>query len=79
MIIRVDLPGDDKTTIYAAARRLLAAGAGPDDTVETWRDGMRCMSGRIGECAKWTVRETDIGLYLVKWRPFPAYPFDPVA
>src|SRR5262245_10353639 len=53
----VDLTGDYKTTIYAAARRLLACGANPADTIETWRGGKLSMSGVIGECAKWTVKE----------------------
>ncbi len=60
--------------IYAAARRLLAAGADPADTVETWRKGPLCMSGKIGELAEWTIRENKHGnptLQLVHWEAFP--------
>lgn len=72
---RVDLTGDDKTTIYGAARRLLATGARPGETIETWHDGKLSMSGRIGELAKWTVIESDRGnpsLMLRPYRPFPS-------
>jgi hypothetical protein len=59
MIHRIDLTGDYKTTIYAAARRLLAGGTDPDDTVETWRGGVLSMSGgAIGGLAQLTVAET---------------------
>jgi hypothetical protein len=51
---RVDHTGDYETTVYDAARRLLAEGADPGDTVETWRDGKLSMSGGvIGELTKW--------------------------
>jgi hypothetical protein len=70
---RIGLTGDYSATIYGAARRLLADGADPADTIETWRNGKRSMSGRIGELAKWTVRRNDHGnpsMQLVKYRPF---------
>jgi flavin-binding protein dodecin len=54
-IRKVDLTGDYETTVYDAARRLLAEGADPADTVETWRGGKLSMFGVIGELAKWQV------------------------
>jgi hypothetical protein len=52
---RIDLTGDYDTTIYDAARRLLAEGAVPADTIEIARGGVLSMTGKIGECAKWQV------------------------
>jgi hypothetical protein len=51
----VDLTGDYQTTIYDTASRLLADGADPGVTVESYRDGKLSMSGVIGERAKWQV------------------------
>jgi hypothetical protein len=92
---RVDLTGDYETTIYDAARRLLAGSAsdvrgensppkkppqgdgdfsrgenspGDDDTIETWRGGVLSMTGKIGECAKWTVEFRSTGPCLVPHR-----------
>jgi hypothetical protein len=45
MIHKVDLTGDYETNVYDAARRLLAAGADPVDTVETYRGGKPSMTG----------------------------------
>jgi hypothetical protein len=53
MIHKVDLTGDYETNVYDAARRLLAAGADPVDTVETYRGGKPSMTAVIGEAAKW--------------------------
>lgn len=50
---RIDLTGDYLTTINDLARRLLAEGANPADTVETWRSGKLTMAGQVGELAKW--------------------------
>jgi hypothetical protein len=55
MIHRLDLTGDYDTTIYDAARRLLAEGASPHDQVETYRNGMISMGANIGWAAKWRV------------------------
>ena len=63
---RIDLSGDYRTTVCDVARRLLAGGADPGDTVETWRNGKLSMSGVIGEAAKWTVGSGPYGLRLVR-------------
>jgi hypothetical protein len=55
VIHKVDLIGDDETTIYDVARRLLAEGAGPRDEVQTYREGVISMAGKIGWLAKWRV------------------------
>jgi hypothetical protein len=68
MIIVVDLSGDYETTIYDAARRLIAAGTDPSHTVETRRDGYLSMSGKIGELAKWTVEFRAAGPRLVPYK-----------
>jgi hypothetical protein len=65
---RVDLTGDYETTVYDAARRLLAEGADPADTIETRRGGVLSMTGKIGECAKWTVEFRSTGPCLVPRR-----------
>lgn len=44
----VDLSGDYRSTIYAAARRLMAKGAAAEDTLSTWGDGKLSMSGVVG-------------------------------
>jgi hypothetical protein len=47
--------------------RLLAEGADPADTVETWRDGKLSMSsGVIGVLAKWQVVFASTGPRLVR-------------
>jgi hypothetical protein len=63
---RVDLTGDYETTVYDVARRLLAEGVDPGDTVETWRDGKLSMSGVIGELAKWQAVFAATGPRLVR-------------
>jgi hypothetical protein len=74
---KLDLTGDYETTVYDAARRLLAAGAdlvvavkntATVDTVETWRDGKLSMSGKIGELAKWQVEFRASGPCLTRYR-----------
>jgi hypothetical protein len=47
----IDLTGDYRTTVYAAARSLLKAGAEYDDTLETVRGGRRSMQGIVGQAA----------------------------
>jgi hypothetical protein len=44
----IDLTGDYGTSIYEAARRLLAASADPADEIETHRDGVPCMRDNNG-------------------------------
>ena len=58
--------------IYDGARYLLAFGlADPDDMIETYRGTTKCMSGKVGNCAKFTVEEHDKhGLRLRKYEPF---------
>jgi hypothetical protein len=60
---------------YDAARWLLANNAAhPDDRLETYRGSLLCMSGVVGELAKWTVVESEHGhptFSLRRWRPFP--------
>jgi hypothetical protein len=71
----VDLTGDYRTNILSAARRLLSEGANPSGAVEVWRDGKLSISGDIGQCSKWSVREPDNGKpvsYLARYVPFPA-------
>lgn len=75
MIYPVDLTNDYATSIYAAARTLLANGALPADMIETYRNGKLSMSGNIGICAKLTVIENKNGrpsLSIRRWRPFAA-------
>jgi hypothetical protein len=68
---RLHLTGDYETSIYAAARKLLAAGADPQDEIETQRAGVPSMRGNVGQCAKLTVRESsEDGLRIVAYRPF---------
>jgi hypothetical protein len=67
MIHKCDLTGDYETTIYDAARQLLAAGADPRDRVETRRHGILSMSGIVGECAKWRVAFPASGPCLVRY------------
>jgi hypothetical protein len=57
---RVNLTGYE-TTVHDAARRLLAGGADPCDTVETWRMGKLSMS-----LAKWQVVFATAGPRLVR-------------
>jgi hypothetical protein len=69
--------GSSNTPIFAAARWLLENNAAfPDDTIATYRGGNRpCLSGKVGEMAKWTVEENDSGnpsLRLRHWKAFPA-------
>lgn len=64
MIHKVDLTGDYETTIYDAARRALAKGANPSDTVEIWRSGKFSMSGVVGWLAKRRVVFASSGLRL---------------
>jgi hypothetical protein len=65
-IHKVNLTGDYETTVYDAARRLLAAGADPCDRVETRRHGILSMSGVIGELAKLQVVFAATGPRLVR-------------
>jgi hypothetical protein len=66
MIHEVDLTGEYETTIYDAAGRLLAEGAAPADTVETWRDGKLSLSGVIGVLAERQVVSASTGPRLVR-------------
>jgi hypothetical protein len=68
VIHKVDLTGDYETTVYDAARRLLAEGADPGDTVETRRNGILSISGVIGELAKWKVEFRASGPCLTRHR-----------
>jgi hypothetical protein len=68
VIHKVDLTGDYETTIYDAARRLLAGGTDPGDLIETWRNGTLSMSGVIGELAKWQVEFRASGPCLTRHR-----------
>jgi hypothetical protein len=67
--------GKSKEPILTAARWLLENNAAsPDDRIETYRNGKLSLSGIVGECAKWTVRERDDGkpsLSLTRWKAFP--------
>lgn len=58
-----------RSPIYDGARWLLDNGhAEATDTLSTYRDGVRCMSGIVGRLADWTVAESDrVGLRLVPW------------
>lgn len=64
---RVDLTGDYETTIYDAARRLIAEGVNPRDEVQTFRDGVISMCGHIGWLAKWRVVFADDGPCLKRY------------
>jgi hypothetical protein len=76
----VDLTGDFETSIYEAARKLIAEGADPEDEIETQRDGAPCMRGNIGRCAKLAVRDSPRrGLEIVPYKPFPALRSKPTA
>jgi hypothetical protein len=80
MIHIVDLTNNYETTIYAEARKLLAAGADSADLIETWRNAKLSMSGIVGQCAKLTVSEDKHGkraMRLVRWMPFPADRYRP--
>jgi hypothetical protein len=70
----VDLSGDYQTTIYDAARRLLAAGADPSHTLETRRAGHLSKSGKIGELAKWRVVFASTGPRLERYKDRPPAP-----
>ena len=52
------------------ARRLLAEGADPGDTVETWRSGVLSMSGVIGELAKWQAAFATRGPHLMRHKTY---------
>lgn len=67
------LIGKSEQPIYAAARWLLANGAKPLDTVETWRKGQISMKSTVGEAAKWTVTETQSGKPSLYLRRYEAY------
>lgn len=73
MKIGVDLTGDYRTTIYAAARRAVAEGADPSGEIATYRNGTLSMRGNIGRCAEIDVSDpaSAKGMRMVKWRPFP--------
>jgi hypothetical protein len=52
--------GTSTAAIYAGARWLLDNGlAASDDTVESWRGGTLCMSGKADILAKWSVTGSD--------------------
>lgn len=59
--------------IYDHARRLLGEGVASSDMIETYTpQGTLSMSGIVGECAKWSVRENSAGaFYLKRWEAFP--------
>jgi hypothetical protein len=68
---------NEKQTLFAEARRLLAAGeAQPDDRIETWRNGTLCMAGPVWAAAKLRVVETTGNgtrtPRFARWMPFPA-------
>src|ERR1700730_12166432 len=63
---RIDLSGDYRTTVYDAARRLLAGGADPGVTVETWRNGKLSVSNPIAETAEWTWQSGPYVMRLVR-------------
>ena len=58
--------------IYVCARWLLAEGmAQPEDRIETYWAGTPSMSGLVGQCAEWIVREDEKrGPTLIRYRPF---------
>jgi hypothetical protein len=65
---------NEKQTLFAEARRLLAAGeAQPDDRIETWRNGTLCMAGPVWAAAKLTVYQScgDGRPRFARWMPFP--------
>lgn len=70
----VDLTGAYRSNIYTTARAVLRTPgleAKPEDTLEIRRDGKVSMSGSVGYCAKWTVREKDTGgIRLERWKPY---------
>jgi hypothetical protein len=69
--------GSSNSPVYAAVRWLLDNNAAaPDDTVESYRGEMLCMSGRAGELAKWTVRENDHGNPSLQLVPYKAFSSD---
>ena len=73
MMHEVDLTGDYRTTVYSAARRLLADGVDHADPIATYRDGKLSMSGTIGDLAKWAVSEPDKGgIHLSRYKAFPS-------
>jgi hypothetical protein len=74
MIIVVDLTGDRGTTIYDAARWLVAAGTDPSHTLETRRGGYLSMSGKLCELVDWTVKFRASGPYLVPYQGRPPAP-----
>lgn len=56
--------------IHLAARWLLSEGlAEPHHRIATFVDGVPSMSGQVGGCAAWTVREDDRGLRYVRFDP----------
>lgn len=58
---------------YAAARWLLDNNAAmPEDKLETYRGEVPCMSGAIGQLAKWTIEETKHGNPTFKLRRWKA-------
>jgi len=69
------LIGKSNTPLFAAARWLKNnALAADEDIIETWRDGMRCMSAKVGVAAQLTVSETTMsGPTIGKWKPMVRY------
>jgi hypothetical protein len=57
-----------KGDMGAEARKLLANGAHPDDTLAAYRGEMRCLTGRVGWFAKRRILET--GPRYARWMPF---------
>lgn len=71
MTYRGEVIGSSRQPIYDAARYLLDNNlASPDDMIETWRGGVLCMFGVVGEIAKRTVMERRNGLVETAFQPF---------
>jgi hypothetical protein len=71
MVYRGEVIGASRQPVYDAARYLLDNDlAGPDDVIEVWRDGARCMYGVVGEVAKLIVEESRKGNPTLKLRPY---------
>jgi hypothetical protein len=83
MSYRGEVIGQSDQPIYAAARWPLDRGiAEPGDEIATYRGETLCMSGNVGDLAKWTVEELKKGkpsLRLAAWKPFSRVGIDPQA
>jgi hypothetical protein len=74
MLFKGRFIGVSNSPIDAAARWLLDNGlACPDDVVSTYRGETLCMTGKVGELAKWMVVENNQGnpsIILQRWKAF---------